>query len=485
MYLVKMDAAKNVIWSKQVPGSVHQDAKAMAVDAEGNVFIAGYFFGSINLFGTVLTGPDFGSSAYVCKFNEAGTFVGARSIKSVDGSVQPRSIDCDAMGNVIVGGDFQASSILFDGISVPNLGNPSQISNDFIAKYDADVNILWARTVGSTKSGVCAFDLAVDDNNDIYITTGIQNDSLIFANDTLINLYPGTSNMMLLAKFNGQGEKLWARAGKAATSNSGAYGMAVTSDNARNVYVGGTYYGQVDLAGQPALGNEDVFVAKYNSEGNLTWSKTIATASTEHCKSIAVDHHQNVFATGFFNTPFLNLEGTTYGNSGWASSNIFLVKYDSLGNTQWADAVGGNHTDQPGSLCTDHLNNVYLTGFFQSESILFGNSGLVNDSSTTSDAFITKITGGEGVLNIAPVEENSFVVFPNPFSEELNITMHESVQDGKLTFFDTHGNILRELSHVSGNQIKLLLNDIPAGVYFITLVEGGIPVLRQKVVSVK
>ena len=49
--------------------------------------------------------------------------------------------------------------------------------------------------------------------------------------------------------------------------------QALTTDFAGNIYVSGGYFGPTTIGGQalPEFGNEDVFIAKYNSAGNFLW----------------------------------------------------------------------------------------------------------------------------------------------------------------------------------------------------------------------
>jgi hypothetical protein len=60
------------------------------------------------------------------------------------------------------------------------------------------------------------------------------------------------------------------------------------------------------------------------------------------------------------------------------STDIFLVKYDSQGNVLWAKSAGGTSDDSGESVCVDTNGNVFVTGYFKSSTITFGSYILSN-----------------------------------------------------------------------------------------------------------
>ncbi|HTL81691.1 MAG TPA: T9SS type A sorting domain-containing protein, partial [Bacteroidia bacterium] len=62
------------------------------------------------------------------------------------------------------------------------------------------------------------------------------------------------------------------------------------------------------------------------------------------------------------------------------ATNVFVVKYDANGNSLWAKGSGGNGTDIGEAICTDLAGNIYCTGFFHSDSIHFGSAVLISSS---------------------------------------------------------------------------------------------------------
>ena len=111
-----------------------------------------------------------------------------------------------------------------------------------------------------------------------------------------------------------------------------AYGIA--TDSSGNVYVtgyanggldGNTYVGG-DMYCMPHIIG-DLFVVKYGSSGVKQWTKQLGTSSCDLAKGISTDSSGNVYVTGF-------TVGGLDGNVSAGGTDIFVVKYDENGNKQ-------------------------------------------------------------------------------------------------------------------------------------------------------
>ena len=100
-----------------------------------------------------------------------------------------------------------------------------------------------------------------------------------------------------------------------------AYGIA--TDSSGNVYVTGYTAGGLD--GNSSYGSKDLFVVKYNSSGTKQWTKQLGTSSDDEAYGIAADSSGNVYVAG-------STSGGLDGNTSAGNSDLFVVKYDSDGN---------------------------------------------------------------------------------------------------------------------------------------------------------
>ncbi|MFC2087896.1 CARDB domain-containing protein, partial [Bacteroidota bacterium] len=117
-----------------------------------------------------------------------------------------------------------------------------------------------------------------------------------------------------------------------------------------------------------------IYIVKYDSNGNVLWAKSIGGSDTDYGKSIVTDTSSNIYVTGYYYSSTLFIEDTILVNNGGA--DIFIVKYDSIGNMFWAKSVGGNSGDGASSITSYASGNLYLTGHFSSSSITFGTTTL-------------------------------------------------------------------------------------------------------------
>jgi hypothetical protein len=146
----------------------------------------------------------------------------------------------------------------------------------------------------------------------------------------------------------------------------------------------------------PASTAKSGFLAKYDSNGNYVWHKTIqngGTAKEATTDGIAKDANDNIFVTGKFISS-ATVGGTTL-TSATAKKAFYLVKFDSSGNVLWSFAQGGTGTIEVEGkrVTTDASGNAYVTGKVKGGSIAFGTQTLVYSTETTGEnGFVAKFS---------------------------------------------------------------------------------------------
>lgn len=128
-------------------------------------------------------------------------------------------------------------------------------------------------------------------------------------------------------------------------------GIDVGVDTSGNIYVTGRSGG---YAG--GVGGYDVFLKKYASDGTELWAKKIGSAtSNDEGYSIAIDSSGNIYVTGTTN-------GGVDGFQNFGGYDVFLTKYDSLGNKLWTKQWGSSSDDYGKSVAIDNSGNIYVLG---------------------------------------------------------------------------------------------------------------------------
>ena len=116
-------------------------------------------------------------------------------------------------------------------------------------------------------------------------------------------------------------------------------GNSICTDANGNIYVTGLFKSDSIIFGNTTLthlGFDGIFIVKYDISGNILWAKGISGLGAIYSNSICSDSNSNVYITGQFTTNSITFDNITLTNNG-STQNIFIVKYDSLGNVLWAD----------------------------------------------------------------------------------------------------------------------------------------------------
>ncbi|MEO8148938.1 MAG: T9SS type A sorting domain-containing protein [Bacteroidia bacterium] len=234
---------------------------------------------------------------------------------------------------------------------------------------------------------------ATDLNGNVIVAGYYASDTLIFANDTLINSGIGNDEIYV-AKYDSSGNVLWALSAGGSGDDKAS---AVATDASGNIYVTGYYYSPAITFGTYTLTNAgvvgDIFIVKYDAQGNVLWAKGEGGTALEIPYSIVVDGANNFIVTGRFSSSTITFGTTTLTLAG--ANDIFIVKYDAAGNVLWAKGAGSGSIDEGFSVGVDAINNVYVTGHFN-QNCNFG--PYVLTTAGQSDIFLAKYDASGNIL---------------------------------------------------------------------------------------
>jgi len=224
-------------------------------------------------------------------------------------------------------------------------------------------------------------------------------DTLIFGATKLIS---DSSYSVFVAKYDPSGNFIWARQSRLLNYTSSPYfvcGNSIAIDRFDNIYITG-YFGDTISFGaevlKGGLSSANVFVVKYSKSGNVLWAKSAIATSMGYAQSnsIAVDIVGNVFITGTFADTVLFDVNSLITK---CSQDVFIAKYDSLGNVLWVEKANGNTTATVGvgcSISVDMSGDSYVTGYF-TDTIAFGSATLIEPNSN-EEVFLAKYNGNNG-----------------------------------------------------------------------------------------
>ncbi|ALO01424.1 SBBP repeat-containing protein [Leptospira interrogans] len=247
----------------------------------------------------------------------------------------------------------------------------------------------------------------------------------------------GTQDLFV-TKYDGNGNKQWTRLLGVAGIQTLARG--ITSDNLGNVYTTGTTFGNLD--GQALSGTQDLFVTKYDGSGNKQWTRLLGVAgATTQANGISRDIFNNLHVSGY---TLGNLDGQALSGI----QDLFVTKYDTGGNKQWTRLLGvAGQITQANGVAFDSSGNIYLTG--RTSGNLDGQA-----LSGIQDLFVTKYdTGGNKqwtrLLGVAGVSTTAYGITSDSLgnvyttgvtSGNLDGQALSGTQDLFVTKYDTGGN---------------------------------------------
>lgn len=170
---------------------------------------------------------------------------------------------------------------------------------------------------------------------------------------------------------------------------------SVAVDELGGVYVTGGFSGTTDFGGGPLVAagtSEDLFVAKYDTDGDHVWSRRFGDTGNQRGTGIDVGPGGEVVVTGNF-TGSIDLADAFLQSS--QGSDIFLITLEGDGSTRGGSAFVGAGLDSPTGLVVDGGGNIIIGGYFDGD-VAFGGELLF--SAGEDDIFLAKfLPGGEHV----------------------------------------------------------------------------------------
>ena len=310
---------------------------------------------------------------------------------------------------------------------------------------------IWQKRFGSTSSDR-GYGVATDKQTGDIAMTGAYSNTVDFGGGSLSCSSTGNA---VVAMYDANGSHLWSEcvAGTAGTVTS----QGIDIDSNGSVVVTGYFKGTVSFSGQSftsAAGTDDAFIAKYSASGVLQWVRQLTDTAGTRGLGIAVDSHDNVVVSGFYQNP----------------DEIILVKFSPTGGLQWIKQFAGAGLIEGRDIVVDSNDNIIMTGSF-SGSMDFGGGVLSTTPIWRSDLFIAKFTssgvhiwsnnfGGDN-----PETASSIAV--DPGTDEIVVTGYSSSKT-----IDLGGSILD--SYGNGNNDIFIAKYAPNGTHRWSKIIGGI-----------
>lgn len=442
-YISGTNAAADVSYDHTytIGGGSSDVSYGVAVDSSGNVFHGGNFQGSnVDLNGTGgvnLYTSNGGLDSFIVKYDSNGNWLWGRSW---GGTTYDYVWDLavDAAGNIYITGMYEGSNVDFNGTGGVDLHSALGLQDTYITRYNADGTYGWTVTFGSPYGPALAgYDVGTSITvvgSNVYVSGEIHTQT----GATTVIDFDGTGGTDIyntvglgdafIVSYTTSGSYNWYLA--YGTSNTYIYAKDIQVDSSGAIYVTGEYSGltgaTVDLDGtagvetRTIVGQNDAYLAKYNSNTSFAWARAMGGTSWEYSDGIDIDSSNNPIITGRFYSTSIDFNDATGDDikSTFGNSDIFITKYNTDGSYGWTKQIGGTGGETGYDIVINQADDYYITGYYQNtvNFDVFGTDP--HTSNGSSDIFITKyyadetyawtqaVGGGSGETGLAIAHDN-------------------------------------------------------------------------------
>jgi hypothetical protein len=379
----KVDPSGSLLWTASAGlGS----PAGITVNKNGFVFITGFFSGSTNIGGTILTDLSGGQEGFIAALDEDGSWQWAVQFGSSTGDDHGAAIDIDHNTNdLVVTGAFEDSAY-FDTVGVFAMWDQDM----FIARYSENGNCIWVNTAGDfgPQEGI---DVKTDQLGFSYVT-GEYIDDIVFGPDVLPFSGPGGKDVFI-AKADPFGNFIWGN--RVHGTNNNIWSHALALDPAfGGCYVHGRYSGSTTFPNgvtYPDPMGIFPFITKVDSVGNGIWNFRYGFGSDPGAiptpSDITLVGDSIFYSGGFYSQGTCDIDGFTLASNGWY--DLYIGVMDQGQNTSRVIQLtdGSGSSDGGGFLTSDLAGALIVSGTFNANSSI---GGLPIPNVGIQDNFIAK-----------------------------------------------------------------------------------------------
>ncbi|TGE19278.1 SBBP repeat-containing protein [Hymenobacter elongatus] len=459
LYIARLDASGRVLKTTQLNVSTDVLPTSLAVDRNGNCYVAGSFRGTLTYgsSGRITSQSPNADDVLLLKCSPEGTVRWVRQASSTGPEQyatqnQGWSVAVDASGNSYVTGSVSGSAVRFGSLSFANRQNKA-----FLASYDGQGTVRWAKLWDAPAGSFAASAgraTCVDGAGNCYVSGNFS--TTLTIDGTTLQPANSESNLFLVRFDTRQGQLRWAKA-------PGGYGdgKALATDAAGKVYVADSFSGTASFGATTltSAGSADVFVARYNTQGQSEWATAMGGPNYDFPTDIAVDQ-----AAG---------QAYVTGSQGITSANqTFITQLQATGQIVRTTLVGGPGTSTGSCLALDSRNTVYTAGI-ATGSCQFGPHA-TSGTSTASYLGRFGLTSPSAARPESPVLALEASVFPNPVEDRftLRVQAPDAGQPMQATLYNKHGRIVarQTLQSAAGSAETVFdTSGLPSGLYVLNL----------------
>lgn len=263
------------------------------------------------------------------------------------------SVTVDKKGNVYTTGKMGSWGTMF-GVDIEEWAF-------YVVKQNRQGATKWVRFNTGNSYDAKGDDVAVDSEGNVYVVGSFHYD-MDFGDTTIQGGASGILSTMFFVKYDSLGNRKWLRS----FGNDGHAGLGYLAiDKDDNVYVGGSYWDNLDLGSNVKITTEhpyyfpsaDAFVSRWTTDGKPVWARSFSTSNDNYLVGLQTDPGGNIHLAGNYANPDL-LSGSYQYTLPQNYGSTFLASCDALGNVLKVIPTDEVVTD----MTIDNSGNIYVAG---------------------------------------------------------------------------------------------------------------------------
>lgn len=411
-YLIKMDSEGAFLWAKTIaalPGiASNSSPNAIVTYNTDKVCVVGGFTGEIDFdpseeaFNLTSTDPT-KLDGYIWTLDGDGNLLWAQQYGG-ENNDQINDINADKDGNLFLTGNF-TDSIDFDSGPDEHIEYALNMADGYLLKLNIDGDFIWVDVFHCSALNIIQ-NISISPMDEVYIS-GFFLDTIDAdpgVEETILSSPLGI-NSMLIAKFNLDGDLIWAKQTDGLDSPRPDQILA----DSNFVYITSRSGDTLDL--DPGIADyklfsgpgSNSFVQKLDADGDFVWGKNMGGTGNIRVNGISKDLNGYLYLGGFYQNGAVDLdpsEGSYIVETpdlGGEAFDLFIQTLDQNGDFKWAFGSESLEREQIKSLTINESGDIFIFGDITSTACDFDLGPETVLLPINDDIFVWKMTACENV----------------------------------------------------------------------------------------
>lgn len=427
IWVVKLNDLGVMEWKKAFGGTTSETGMAIDQTTDGGYVVVGRSYSANGQ----VSGNMGMSDVWIVKISATGdlqwqdTFGGSNSD-------QANSVEQTSDGGYIIA-----------GYTLSNNGDVNQNNGDsdaWVIKLSSSGLVQWKKTYGGPQTESAHSIQQTTDGG--YIFTGQCG-----ANGGNVSGAHGVADAWVV-KLNSLGNIEWQK--PMGGTGTDFFNKVIQTADGGYILVGSTNSINGDVTS--TNGMQDYWVVKLNAQGLVTWQHTYGGTAHDIGNSISPTSDGGYIVCGE-SASYANITGTSGTIDGW------VLKLDANGMLQWSRVLGGTAMDTLRSV-TQTISGAYIMAGYS-----LSNNGDVSSNQGDADIWVVHLASDD--LDTTNFTDTSIVLYPNPVTAQLQLTLPRNRIQERITIADVSGKIVLEQN---GGRDAVEVVQLASGVYIIQVV---------------